>query len=170
MKYGLPPVGPLTSRPSLNGPPGYGLHPPLASPTSGRFDPRQDMRPPGPTPGSFPDTNPGSHDTSSFPIPSFSAAAESLPPVRHLLSAHDRDRSDQPNSGPTAGSSAADSYSGHAGSNPRNIPAYGQSLPTMSPGHRYPQPKGVAGYPQQSHAPSYGLVSDPGPSSGTSSP
>jgi hypothetical protein len=174
VKYGLPPLGPLSSRPSLSGPSGYGVQPPLASPTSGRFDPRQDMRPVHNSSGSFslgPDTNSGSHDTSSFPTPSPSAT-ESLPPVHRLLSAHDRDRSDQLNSGSAGGTSAAGSYNGHASSNSRNVPVYSQALPTMSPGHHapYSHPKGVAGYPQQLQPASYGATSDPGHSSGTSSP
>jgi len=173
IKYGLPPVGPLTTRPL----PSYSIPPAHPSPTSGRFDPRQDrdIRPPGPIhnpSGSFssvPDTNAGSHDTSSFSTSSFPSAA----PAPHLPPAHDGGRPDQPNVGATSGTSVAGPYSGHSASNPRNVPVYSQALPTMSPGHHapYSHPKGVAGYPQPPQALSYGPTPDSGRhSSGTSSP
>ena len=165
-------VGQPGSRSGIDDTSSYGTHPPLASPTTNRFDPSRSMRPPAPmhnSSGSYssmPDTNSGSHDTSSFPTP------DSLPPLQHLLFAHDRGRSDPFNASPAGGSSTASSYGGS--SNARNAPVYSQPLPTMSPGHHapYSHPKGVVpGYPQQQVA-GYGLASDPGTghSSGTSSP
>lgn len=164
------PANQLGPRQGFNGPPGYGTHPPLASPTTTRFD-NKDMRPPMPMHNSsdsfssVPDTNSGSHNNSSFPTP------DSLPPFQHLLSAHDRDRSDPFNNSPTSGVPVVGPYSA---SGSRNAPVYSQPLPTMSPGHHahYSHPKGVPipGYPQHPQAASYGLASDPGHSSGTSSP
>lgn len=137
-----PNIGQFPPRAAMNGPPGYGTHPPLASPTNNRFDAR-DMRPPG-------------------PMHSSSGSFSSMPDTN----------SDPFNGSPTNGAPANVSYNGsnsRAAAPVYNQPLPTMSPGHHAP---YSHPKGAPGYPQQTQAPvGYGIVSEhPGQSSGTSSP